>query len=193
MTKSADINVSKFVKLDRDTVSLPLFSDASFASNSDLSSQLGYVVAFADAKGKANNVHCSSVKPKRMTRSVLSSELYVAVHAFDFASTLKTTINDIFGKLVSLTLYTDSKSLYDGLVGINATTEKRLLIDLRMLLESYELRELANAVWISSPHNPADKMTENSPTPALQKLLVENSLDLQGSSWIEREPYGVFA
>jgi hypothetical protein len=44
----------KFIKLDVDTLQLLVFTDASFANNKDLSSQIGYVI---DATKKANIVH----------------------------------------------------------------------------------------------------------------------------------------
>lgn len=41
-----------------------------------------------------------------------------------------------------LRLYTDSLSLFANLTTLNSTSEKRLLIDLSMLRESYERREI---------------------------------------------------
>lgn len=105
-----------------------------------------------------------------MTRSVLASELFGAVHPFDFASTIKTTLDDISGKRIPLVLLTDSKSLYDERVGINTMTKKRLLIDLRMHFEPYELHELANIVWVSSAQNPADVRNTDNTSPTLCKL-----------------------
>lgn len=111
-----------------------------------MSSQLGYVISLRDRDGNTNILHYSNIKSKRVTQSVLAAQLFAEAHAIDYAATLRMTINDIFGKTVPLTFYTDSKSLYDGIVGMNATFEKRLLIDLRILRESYKLRELTNIV-----------------------------------------------
>jgi hypothetical protein len=47
----------KFVKLDVDTLRLLVFTDASFANNKDLSSQIGYVLVLADASNNANIVY----------------------------------------------------------------------------------------------------------------------------------------
>lgn len=180
IAKSIDGSFLKFIKLDKDTISLAVFSDPSFRSNPNLSPQLGYGILLTDGARKPNISNYSSINSRRVTRSVLSSKLYAAVHAFDSASTLKMTITEVCGKLVPLTLNTDSNSLYDGLVEINATTEKRLLINLRMFFESYEFRKLAIVIWIPSSQNPADNMTRDSLTPALQKLLDENLLVLRG-------------
>lgn len=96
-------------------------------------------------------------------------------------------INKVLGKTVPLTMYADSKSLFDGIVERNATTKKRLLIDLRVLRESYEMRELTNIVWILSAQNPADAMTKDAPSSALQKLLDNNHLKLNANSGVERK------
>ena len=47
----------KFIKLDIDTLKLITFTDASFANNADLLSQIGYVIVLADAIEKANIVY----------------------------------------------------------------------------------------------------------------------------------------
>lgn len=74
-------------------------------------------------------LHYTSVNSKRVTRSVLAAELFAAVNAYDSASTLRVVIDAVFGRVVSLVLYIDPESLYDSLVGINATSEKRLLFE----------------------------------------------------------------
>jgi hypothetical protein len=47
----------KFVKLDINTLQLLVFTDASFANNKDLTSQIGYVITLSDITKKANIVH----------------------------------------------------------------------------------------------------------------------------------------
>ncbi|KAI1003495.1 hypothetical protein K3495_g4719, partial [Podosphaera aphanis] len=86
------INTSKglkFVKLDIKTLGLFVFTDASFANNKDYSSQVGYVLVLADNSKKANIIHWSSIKCKRVTRSVLASELYAMAHGFDIGTAIK--------------------------------------------------------------------------------------------------------
>ena len=111
----------KFVKLDTSTLQLLVFTDASFANNKDLSSQMGYVIVLTDATKKANVIHWSSVKCKRVTRSVLASELYGIAHGFDIGTAIKSTIDKILQINLPLILCTDSKSLYDCLVRLGTT------------------------------------------------------------------------
>jgi hypothetical protein len=66
---------------------LLVLTDASFANNRDLLSQIGYVLVLADSTGRANILHWSSTKCERVTRSVLASELYgIARGASSWAS-----------------------------------------------------------------------------------------------------------
>ena len=50
-------NGIRFVPQDPDTLRLAVFIDASFANNSDLSSQLGIIVTLMDGEGTTNIVH----------------------------------------------------------------------------------------------------------------------------------------
>ena len=119
------------------------FTDASFANNKDLSSQIGYIIVLADASGRANILHWSSTKCKRVTRSVLASELYAMAHGFDVSTVLKSTIDQILQTQVPLVICVDSKSLYDCLVKLGTTQEKRLMIDVMCLRQAYERRQIA--------------------------------------------------
>jgi len=69
--------------------------DASFTNNKDLSLQIGYVLILADALNKANIVYWSSIKCKRVTRSVLASELYGIAHSFDIGAIIKSTLDKV--------------------------------------------------------------------------------------------------
>lgn len=113
------------------------------------------MLALADRTGKANTIHWSSIKCKRVTRSVLASELYAMSYGFDISVAIKTTFDKILGISVPIILCTDSKSLYDCLVKLGTTAEKRLMIDIMCLRQAYERREIAEVKWIRGSTNPA--------------------------------------
>jgi len=73
------------------------------------------------------------MKCKRVTRSVLALELYGIAHGFDIGGLVKTTIDRILEIEVPLVIYIDSKSLYECLVKLGTTREKRLMIDVMCL------------------------------------------------------------
>jgi hypothetical protein len=177
----------RFVQLDKDSLKLITFTDSSFANNHDLSSQIGFVIVLADKDNKANILHWSSIKCKRITRSVLASELYGMAHGFDTAAAIKTTIERILQlEQLPITLCTDSKSLYDCLVKLGTTQEKRLMVDLMCLRQSYERREITEIKWIDGNTNPADAMTKTKPCQALKDLINTNMVNLQVTEWVER-------
>ena len=65
-----------------------------------------------DEQGKSNILHYSTFNSLHVTISVLSVELFAYVHAFDYASTIHVTPNEIFGRKIPLKIYTDSKSIF---------------------------------------------------------------------------------
>jgi hypothetical protein len=71
-----------------------------------------------------------STKYKRVTRSVLASELYRIAHGFDIGGLVKSIINKVLEIEVSLVIYIDSKSLYKYLVKLGTIREKRLIINI---------------------------------------------------------------
>jgi hypothetical protein len=176
----------KYVPLDLTTLKLIAFTDASFANNKDSSSQIGFVIALADSQNNANILHWQSIKCKRVTRSVLASELYAIAHGFDTGIVLKTTIELIINKPLPLILCTDSKSLYDCLVRLGTTQEKRLMVDLMCLRQSYERRQITEVKWIEGDTNPADAMTKGKACNALTELVNSNKVNLSVTGWVER-------
>ena len=86
-----------------------------------------------------------------------------------------------------MVLCTDSKSLYDCLVKLGTTQEKRLMVDLMCLRQAYERREITEIKWISGGTNPADAITKSKPYSALKTLVDTNKLDLQVTEWVERD------
>jgi hypothetical protein len=166
---------------------LIVFTDLSFANNQDLLSQIGFVIILADKNNRANIIHWSSIKCKRVMRSVLAVELYGIVHGFNIGATIKLMIEKILWISLLLILCTDSKSLYDCLVKLGTTREKRLMIDLICLQQSYERREIAEVKWIDGNSNPADAMTKSKPCGALKDLINTNIVKLKVTEWVERE------
>ncbi|KAF1970758.1 hypothetical protein BU23DRAFT_581893 [Bimuria novae-zelandiae CBS 107.79] len=95
---------------------------------------------------RGNMIHYSLTKCKRVTRSVLASEIYGMVNGFDIGIVIATTLRMITERLgiapVPLVICTDSYSLYECLVKLGTTKEKRLMIDIMALRQSYERREI---------------------------------------------------
>jgi hypothetical protein len=171
--------------------------DGSFANNQDLSSQIGFIIVLGNEEEKngsfvlnGNIVGYSSTKCKRVTRAVLASELYSMVAGTDMAISLSTTYAMICSQLgidnFPVVACTDSFSLYECLVKLGTTKEKRLMIDIMALRQSYERRELAEIRWIEGDSNPADAMTKSKPNKCLEQLVSHNQLDIKVKGWVDR-------
>jgi hypothetical protein len=187
----------RFIPINLATAKVMVFTDGSFANNKDLSSQIGFVIALvnesqADNSFKINGnlLHWSSTKCKRVTRSVLASEIYGMVAGFDTAFVLTATLETVMKRLglprLPLVVCTDSYSLYECLVKLGSTTEKRLMVDLMGLRESYERREIDEIRWINGADNPADAMTKSLPNRALERIVSDNRFTIRLEGWVQR-------
>jgi hypothetical protein len=161
-----------------------IFIDAFFA-NVNLHSQIDYVIYLTDDV-KANIIHWFFTKCKRMIRSVLAANLYAMTNEFDADSVIKSIIQRIFNIFLSMILLTDSRSLYDCLVKLEITSEKRLIIDLMCLRQSYERRKITKIRWIDEDTNSIDAMTKINSCQTLTKLIDTNIIDLRTTAWMKR-------
>ncbi|EKD18830.1 hypothetical protein MBM_03072 [Drepanopeziza brunnea f. sp. 'multigermtubi' MB_m1] len=144
-----------YVPLDLRTAKLFVFVDRAFANNADLSSQIGFVAILSNKAHVSENeftltgniLHWVSQKCKRVTRAVLASELYAMSLSIDIAIAMSTTFAQITAQLripnFPVVVCTDSYSLYECMVKLGTTKEKRLMIDIIAIRESYERRELS--------------------------------------------------
>jgi hypothetical protein len=89
---------------------------------------------------------------------------------------VKSTIDKALEIEVPLVVYTDSKSLYECLVKLGTTREKRLMINVMCLRQAYKRREITEVKWIKGESNPANSMTKSKPTNALKHLLDTNTI-----------------
>ena len=189
----------KYIPLDLQCTKLFVFVDGSFANNKDFSSQIGYLIILANETFIESNefvvngnlIHYSSTKSKRVTRSVLALEIYGMVGGVDMAIAINTTLHMINEQLdlpkVSIVVCIDSYSLYECLVKLGTTKEKRLMIDIMALRQSYERREITEIRWINGHDNPADAMTKSTPNKALEKFINGNQLTVRVEGWVERK------
>lgn len=188
-----------FIPIDLTTAKLFVFVDGSFANNKDLSSQIGYMVVLANEKKseddgefqvKGNLIHWSSTKCKRVTGSVLASELFGMSAGADMAIAINTTITNIVKQIgvseLPLVMCTDSMSLYELLVKLGTTKEKRLMIDVMGLREAYERRVLTEIRHIDGKGNPADAFTKDKPNTALQRFIDSNEIVVGMKGWVTR-------
>ena len=68
---------------------------------------------------------------------------------------------------IPVVVYTDSFSLYECMVRLGTTKEKRLMINIMVIRESYKRREISEIRWITGDSNPADAITKATPNSCL--------------------------
>jgi hypothetical protein len=106
-------------------------------------------------------------------------------YGFDMGTSVKSIIDRVLEMELLLVVYTDSKSLYECLIKLGTTREKRLIIDIICLRQVYERWEIAEVKWIKGESNPADSITKSKPTNALKRLIDTNTIQLDVEEWIE--------
>jgi uncharacterized protein (DUF2384 family) len=110
------------------------------------------------------------------------------INDFDIESLIKLIIERILklNNIVSLILLTDSKSLYDCFVKLSTIAEKRLIIDLMCLRQSYERREIAEIKWTDENINSANAMTKSKFCNVLIRFIDINIIESKIIEWVER-------
>jgi hypothetical protein len=91
-----------FCKLKVKSLHVVFYSDASFAGNLDLSSQISGIFLRKDKNGNAHVLHWFSKKCPRVTGSVLATEIIGFVAAFDMASALRDVLEEIYQQSIPL-------------------------------------------------------------------------------------------
>jgi len=176
----------QYPPLDTTSLRLRAYADASFATNDDHSSQLGFLILLADASGRAHVLSFSSRKSKRVVRSIMAGEVYALTAAFDEAYMLRYDLERLYDHHIPLTVLTDSKQLFDVITRGSHPTEKRLLIDVAAAREAYGQRELSNVGLVASENNPADGLTKVKACPALDSLLLTGRNHAAVEQWVVR-------
>ena len=81
---------------------------------------------------------------------------------FIIAVTVSMILRQLSLPLALLVVCMDLLSLYNCVVKLGTTREKRFMINIMVLRKMYEKKELIDMYWISGNSNPADTMTKAS-------------------------------
>ena len=166
-----------FAELDLETIELVVYSDASHANLHDGGSQGGFIVFLSDASGKCSPISWGSKRLKRVAKSTLSAETQSAVEALDVAYMLKNVLSEILheSRDIKVTLFTDSKSMFDAVHTTNLMDDRRLRVDIAALREMNDKQEVVFR-WLNSKRQVADVMTKKGPSKTLLMKVLQQSL-----------------
>ncbi len=84
--------------------------------------------------------------------------------------TVKMVTDQLGLPTIPLVICTDAYSLCECPVKLGTTKEKRRMIDIMALRQSYERHEMTEIRWINGGDDPADAMAKISPNRALERL-----------------------
>jgi hypothetical protein len=106
--------------------------------------------------------------------------------AFDTAYALKHDIEMIMKQRIPIVILTDSLSLFDVITKASTTAEKRLMIDLSVLKQAYDRREIETIGLVRTAHNPADMLTKIKGSAILDTILSTAQLCHPVEQWVNR-------
>jgi len=176
----------KYRPLDMQSLHMRVYSDASFASNDDHSSQLGYIILLSDKDGTSHVLAYCSKKSKRVVRSIMAGEVFAFSAAFDHAFVIQHDLRRILKHPIGLKMFTDSKQLFDVITRASHTTEKRLMVEITAAREAYNRHEISTVGLVPGEVNPADGLTKSGICKPLDDLLAYSMDTTTVSQWIYR-------
>ena len=116
----------------------------------------------------------------------MAAELYALAHGFDAGFVLAHTAGKLLNRPVKIRVFTDSRTLFDSIVSLYTTAEKRLMIDIFCLRQAYRNGDLVNLGWIITQHNIADTLTKDLKSSALDDVLKIHFIKTPVQQWVEK-------
>lgn len=86
-------------------------------------------------------------------------------------------------RIISLQLYTDSKSLFDVITKFCNTERKRLIIGIQSVRKAYDLGKILNIGLVRPKCNPADSFDKVKANSVLQSIILHKCADFQVEKW----------
>ncbi len=83
---------------------------------------------------------------------------------------------------------TDSRCAYHIATTLVTTRERRLMVDVHLLREAYERRDITKITWISGLINIADCLTKKNHNGSLLTYIKCNRLEILVEGWVDRVP-----
>ena len=152
----------KFPSLgDYRKLSVSVFSDATYASMDDGSSQGGHIVFLRGVNNKVVPISWQSKRLYRVTKSPLASETLALCEGADAGFLVSSLVREIFNlpSLPPVQCYTDNRSLTDTLVTTRVISDRRLRVDVARLREMVAEKEIC-VNWVNGKSQVADALTK---------------------------------
>jgi len=148
------------------------FSNASFANLPNSGSQGSFISLLVDENGLYSPVAWQSRKIRRAVKSTIAAECLAAVEAAEMSVYLATVIKNIFrfSKNIDTYIFCDNKNLVSAVHSSTNLEDKRLVIDVSVLRDMLEQKELTDFKWVSTDIQLANALTKQGTS---DKLLMK--------------------
>ena len=170
--KNQNVTLHFHHNFDISSCSVVTFCDASFANLPNAGSQGGFISFLIDDNGLYFPVTWQSRKIRRVVKSTIGAECLAAVEAAKMTIFLATLVKDIFQLKCDVKTYVfcDNNNLVKAVHSSTNLEDKRLVIDISVLRDLVQQRELTAFLWVETKCQLADTLTKRG---ASDKLLVD--------------------
>ena len=153
---------------DIESLSIKLYSDASFNNLPNSGSQGGFIILLSDKYNNITPIAWSSIKLKRVARSTIAVETLALSDGCDTSYFMVSLAKEIiFMKQhnnINVEAFTDNRSLYKTLLTTKSILDKRLRVEIAALREMCEKNELI-INWVEKQHQLSDVLTKRGASP----------------------------
>ena len=147
--------------------SIICFRDAAFAILKNGSSQEGFIMFLYKSDKNYVPISWKSRETQQVVRSTLAAETLAMEEALEECFIIRSMLLEIYKRdaksgLFPIHCYTDSKSLLESVHSTKTLKEKRLKVDVCVIREMLEKKEIESINWCPSNRQLADCLTKSS-------------------------------
>lgn len=165
---------------------LPSYAYASFATNGDFTSQLGFLVLLSNKFNKSQILDYSSCKSKRVVHSIMGGYIYAFADGFDRAFIIRHDLKIIFRRKIPIMMLTGSNQMFNVITKASTCSERLLMIYISATRQVYNEEEISNVGLVLSDHNVADDLINVKHCPALEYFIRTRTDKNPVQQWITR-------
>ena len=136
------------------------YADASFANLQGGKSQGGFIIFLVDTNGKRCPILWQSRAIRRVVKSTLAAETLSLVECAENGVYLSLILQELTGTKIDVKCFVDNKSLVDSIHSSKSVDDRRLRVDIAVLRDMIERKELKEVSWVPTKQQLADCLTK---------------------------------
>ena len=159
-------------------LTIECYSDASFGNLPGGGSQGGYIILLSDSDGNRCPMSWRSHKVRRVVRSTLAAETLALLDAAEAGVYLAGLITELVCLQTPplVRCFVDNKSLVDNLYSTKLVEDKQLRINIAVIKDMIERKDLSEVCWVQSARQIANALTKRGASPELLLSAVSGCL-----------------